>query len=80
MTMLLKNKYWVIILLFNLTTSVTSGIAASGSIYYCKWIFGNDNLVGIIGAAGMLATVVGFILSKPIIAGLGIKRTISIGS
>lgn len=79
MTMLLKNKYWVIILLFNLTTSVTSGIAASGSIYYCKWIFGNDNLVGIIGAAGMLATVVGFILSKPIIAGLGIKRTISIG-
>lgn len=26
MTMLLKNKYWVIILLFNLTTSVTSGI------------------------------------------------------
>ena len=73
MTMLLKNKYWVIILLFNLTTSVTSGIAASGSIYYCKWIFGNDNLVGIIGAAGMLATVVGFILSKPIIAGLGIR-------
>ncbi|MBM6802800.1 MFS transporter [Mediterraneibacter glycyrrhizinilyticus] len=79
MTMLLKNKYWVIILLFNLITSITSGIAASGGTYYCKWIFGNDNLVGIIGAVGMLATVVGFVLSKPIIAGLGIKRTISIG-
>lgn len=60
MTMLLKNKYWVIILLFNLITSVTSGIAASSGVYYCKWIFGNDNLVGLIGAAGMLATVVGF--------------------
>ena len=79
MTMLLKNKYWVIILLFNLITSITSGIAASGGTYYCKWIFGNDNLVGLIGAAGMLATVVGFVLSKPIIAGLGIKRTISFG-
>ena len=79
MTMLLKNKYWVIILLFNLITSITSGISASGGTYYCKWIFGNDNLVGIIGAVGMLATVIGFVLSKPIIAGLGIKRTISIG-
>ncbi|MGO5335750.1 MFS transporter [Bilifractor sp. LCP19S3_H10] len=79
MTMLLKNKYWVIILLFNLITSITTGISASGGTYYCKWIFGNDNLVGLIGAVGLLATVVGFVLSKPIIAGLGIKRTISIG-
>ena len=79
MTMLLKNKYWVIVLLFNLITSITSAIVASGGTYYCKWIFGNDNLVGLIGAVGMLATVVGFALSKPIIAKLGIKRTISFG-
>lgn len=77
--MLFKNKYWVILILFNLITQITNSIAATSGTYYCKWIFGNDNLVGIIGAAGMLATVVGFILSKPIIAGLGIKRTISIG-
>ena len=79
MTLLLKNKYWVIILLFNLITSVTNAVAASGGVYYSKWIFGNDNLVGITGMAGMLATVVGFILSKPIIARLGIKRTICVG-
>lgn len=79
MTLLLKNKYWVIILLFNLITSVTNAVAASGAVYYSKWIFGNDNLVGITGMAGMLATVVGFILSKPIIACLGIKRTICAG-
>lgn len=79
MTMLLKNKYWVIILLFNLITNVTNAVAASGAVYYSKWIFGNDNLVGITGMAGMLATVVGFILSKPIIARLGIKRTICAG-
>lgn len=79
MTLLLKNKYWVIILLFNLITSVTNAVVASGGVYYSKWIFGNDNLVGITGMAGMLATVVGFILSKPIIARLGIKRTICVG-
>lgn len=79
MTMLLKNKYWVIVLLFNLITSITSAIVASGGTYYCKWIFGNDNLVGLIGAGGLLATAVGFALSKPIIAKLGIKRTISFG-
>ncbi|MDO4622940.1 MAG: MFS transporter [Eubacteriales bacterium] len=77
--MLFRNKYWVIVLAFNLITSVSSGIAASGGTYYCKWIFGNDNLVGIIGAGGLLATLIGFVLSGPIISKLGIKRTISIG-
>ena len=78
-TKLFHNKYWVIVLIVNLLACILFGTTAAAGTYYCKWIFGNDNLVGIIGAAGMLATVVGFILSKPIIAGLGIKRTISIG-
>lgn len=79
MGMLLRNKYWLIVLAFNLITSITSAIAATAGTYYCKWIFGNDNLVGLMGAAGMLATVVGFLLSKPIIAKLGVKKTINIG-
>ena len=44
---LFGNKYWVIVLLFNLITAVSSAIAASSGAYYCKWIFGNDNLVAI---------------------------------
>ncbi|HJA66598.1 MAG TPA: MFS transporter [Candidatus Mediterraneibacter cottocaccae] len=79
MQMLFKNRYWVIVLLFNLITNITNAVTASGGTYYCKWIFGNDNLVGVIGALGLLATIVGFAFSKPIIAGLGIKRTISFG-
>ncbi len=79
MGMLLKNKYWVIVLMFNLITAVTNAISGSSGAYYCKWIFGNDGLVGLLGAVGMLATVVGFILSKPIIAKLGVTRTINIG-
>ncbi len=78
-SMLFHNKYWVIVLLFNLITSVTNAIAGAAGTYYCKWIFGNDNLVGIIGALGMVATLVGFIVSKPIIAKLGVKRTVYFG-
>ncbi len=77
--MLFRNKYWVIVLLFNLITSITNAIAGSGGAYYCKWIFGNDSLVGILGALGMLATVLGFALSKPIIAKLGVTKTIYVG-
>ena len=77
--MLFRNRYWVIVLLFNLITSITSAVSVSSGTYYCKWIFGNDNLVGLLGAVGMLATVVGFVLSKPIITKLGVKKTVNLG-
>ena len=77
--MLLRNKYWMIILLFNLITSITSAVAASSGTYYAKWIFGNDNLVAVVGTVGMLATFVGFAISKPIISKFGITKTVQIG-
>lgn len=79
MGMLLRNKYWIIVLLFNLITSISTSVAASSGTYYCKWIFGNDNLVSLIGALGMLATVAGFILAQPIISKAGIQKTVYFG-
>lgn len=76
---LFRNKYWVIVLLFNLITQITNSLAATAGTYYSKWIFGNDNLVAMVGAFGMLSTVVGFILSKPILTKLGTKKTVSVG-
>lgn len=77
--MLFGNKYWVIVLLFNIITNVTNAIAAASGTYYCKWIFGNDNLVAITGIAGLAATLLGFVLAKPIISKLGIKKTVYFG-
>lgn len=77
-TMLFKNKYWVIVLAFNLITAITNAVAASGGAYYCRWIFGDETLVGLIGAAGLLATAAGFALSQPIISKLGVQKTISV--
>lgn len=79
MGMLFRNKYWVTVLLFNTITAITSAVAASSGTYYCKWIFGDDNLVAMLGAAGMLGTVIGFIVSKPIINKFGVKGTVDIG-
>lgn len=79
MNMLIRNKYWVIVLLFNLITAITNAITASAGTYYCKWIFGNDNLVAMIGGVGLIATILGFVLSKPIINKLGVTRTVYMG-
>ncbi len=79
MSMLLRNKYWIIVLLFNTITAVTTAIASSSGTYYCKWIFGDDNLVAVTGTVGLLATVLGFILAQPIINKLGIKKTVYLG-
>ncbi len=66
-------------MLFNTITAITSAVAASSGTYYCKWIFGDDNLVAMLGAAGMLGTVIGFIVSKPLINKFGVKGTVDIG-
>lgn len=79
MVMLFRNKYWVMVLLFNLIVSVTSTISGSSATYYCKWIFGNDNLVAIVGAVGMLGTIVGFLISTPMIKKFGARNSILIG-
>lgn len=78
--MLFKNKYWVIVLLFNLITNITNAITGSSGAYYCKWIFGNDSLVGLLGAVGMLATLIGFVVSPIIIRKLGTTRTVLVGT
>lgn len=79
MKMLFASKYWVIVLLFNIITSVTNAISATANTYYCKWIFGNDNLVALVGGFGLLGTVIGFAISKPIIEKLGVKGAIDFG-
>jgi len=76
---LFKNRYWVIVLLFNLITQVTNSITTSAGTYYSKWIFGNDNLVALVGSFGMISTVVGFVLSKPVLSKFGVKNTVNFG-
>lgn len=73
---LFGNKYWVIILVVNFLSQVIYGLANSSGTYYCKWIYGNDNLVGILGAAGMIPTLLGFILTPILVKKLGVVKTL----
>lgn len=75
---LFHNKYWVIILIVNLLSNVIYGLANSSGTYYCKWIYGDDNLVGILGAVGMIPTLLGFILVGPMIKKLGVVKTLKV--
>lgn len=75
---LFHNKYWVIILVVNFMSSILYGTTASAGNYYCKWIFGNDNLVGFLGAIGMIPTILGFVLVGPMLKKLGIVKTLQV--
>lgn len=75
---LFHNKYWVIILVMNFMANVSYGISGASGAYYCKWIYGDDNLTGILGAVGMIPTLLGFILIGPMIKKLGVTKTLKV--
>ncbi len=75
---LFMNKYWVLALLMGLMSNVTYGLANSSGTYYCKWIYGDDNLVAILGAVGMIPTILGFALVGPMNKKLGVVKTLRV--
>ena len=74
---LFHNKYWVIVLLANLLVNVIYALSSSGT-YYAKYILGNDNLIGIMGAVGLIPTFVGFIVVGPMTKKFGVTKTLKI--
>ena len=76
--MLFKNKYWVIVLISNLFSAVISALTSASGTYYAKWILGNDNLVALMGAVGLISTFVGFGVVGPMTKKLGIRKTLMI--
>lgn len=75
---LFKNKYWVLALIMGLASNVTYGLANSSGTYYCKWIYGDDNLVAILGGVGMIPTILGFVLVGPMNKKLGVVKTLRV--
>ena len=71
---LFHNKYWVIVLVANLFVNVIYALSSSSGTYYAKYILGDDNLVGIMGAVGLIPTVVGFAVVGPMTKKLGLRK------
>lgn len=75
---LFKNKYWVIALIMGICANVIYGLGNSSGTYYAKWIYGDDNLMGIMGAVGMIPTLLGFLTVGLFIKFLGVTRTLQV--
>lgn len=72
---LLKNKYWIIMFVVMFISNIGYSLSASTGIYYAKYILGNENLVGIMGAVGVIPVVIGFMLVGPMVKKFGLTRT-----
>ena len=75
---LFHNKYWVIVLVANLFVNVIYALTSSSGTYYAKYILGDDNLIGIMGAVGLIPTFVGFIAVGPMTKKFGLTKTLKI--
>lgn len=75
---LFHNRYWVIVLVSNLFVNIIYALSSASGTYYAKYILGNDNLVGIMGAVGMIPTLIGFIAVGPMAKKFGLRKTLLI--
>lgn len=73
---LFHNKYWVIVLVCTFCANVSYGLSTSSGTYYAKWIYGDDNLIAIQGALGLLPTIFGFATIGIFIKKLGVIKTL----
>lgn len=76
---LFRNKYWVLMLVANLLMYISYGLSTSGGTYFAKYILGNDNLVALLGAVGLIPTFVGFIAVVPLTKKFGMAGACKIG-
>jgi GPH family glycoside/pentoside/hexuronide:cation symporter len=74
-----KNKYLVIISMVMFVMNILYTISTSSGIYYTKWILKNENLVAVMGAAGLVPVVIGFVITTPMIKKFGLAKTARIG-
>ena len=73
--LLFKNKYWVIMLIVTLILNITYSLSASTGVYFAKYILGDENLLGIMGAVGLIPVFVGFAAVGPMIKRFGLSKT-----
>ena len=75
---LFRNKYWVMALILAICSNIFYGLSNSSGTYYCKWIYGNDNLVGILGGVGLIPTILGFVVTPIMIKTLGVTKSLRV--
>ena len=75
--LIIKNNYWL--LLVGIWVSMVLGMAMSGSVgtYYAKYILGNENIAGFLGALGIVPVLIIMPLTAPLNRKFG-KRNVAL--
>ena len=80
----LKNRYWVMVILFTITLNLCNGLSANSMLYYCNWVLGNSVesgaakqiLVNMIGQAPM---GFGVVILWPLVRKFGKRKVTIVG-
>lgn len=76
---LLRNKYFYIVLILSISNYITINTFNAGGVYYAMYILGNGNLFGLMTIAGMLPTIL-LTTAVPYVGNkLGKKNTLMAG-
>ena len=75
LSLLFKNKYWVIMFVIMFVSNIGYSLSASTGIYYAKYVLANENLVGIMGAIGLIPVIIGFAIIGPMVKRFGLAST-----
>ena len=78
-SLLLKNKYWLMVFLIMILAWVLVDLFQGVNIYYAEYILGNSNLVGILSGLYTGGLVSGFLIINYPIKKMGRKNTIYLG-
>lgn len=75
--LIIKNNYWL--LLVGIWVSMVLGTSMSGSVgtYYAKYILGNENIAGFLGALGIVPVLIIMPLTAPLNRKFG-KRNVAL--
>lgn len=80
---LFKNKYWIIMALAQIVSNIIFGFNSATNVYYAKWIFGDESIVGIMGIIAVIPTFLGFVIVSPLVKRFGalnvVKAALFIG-
>ncbi|PHP53374.1 sugar (glycoside-pentoside-Hexuronide) transporter [Actinomyces ruminis] len=76
--LLFGNRYWVIMLLVMLLANIIYALSSGSGIYYVKWVLGDEDLMALLGAVGLIPVVVGFAAVGPLVKRLGPAKTVRV--
>jgi len=72
--MLLKNRFFIILLFIYIANYIYAGISAGIGIYYASYVLGDPALLGVLSIATMLPMIIGLVVSPKLTGKFGMQN------